>query len=414
MHDIPKLLDIAYSVPIIEGSTPTASVMDLFSKDSNLIALPVTENKVLIGIVRKSQLYKVLSKAFALDIYSRRPVRTLLDRHPIYMNPELDIHSALALLLQMDPLLEADSITLVSGRECRGIVSVSSLMMSISQNQSQLLRMLENLTARIRDELEKAAQIQQTLLPSHIFSFPGIELAADLRTCTELGGDIYDYFLIDRDRLCLVVADVSGHGVQAGMMTTATKASLHTLVRQGITTPGLLLSGMNGAILATTGHTLLMTCIVAIISLEDRLIRYANAGHNFPYLYRKGMRGVEMLENSPCFPLGFDASSPYEENTVEFSPGDALVLYSDGVPECSNGSDDYGYKRFKNCLSCLGEQSPGNCVNRVLKSLSEFRGNEKFEDDVTLVVARFKDTEIQDLSIPKEYSPMATMETMHD
>jgi phosphoserine phosphatase RsbU/P len=414
MHDIPKLLDIAYTAPIIEASTPTASVMDRFSKNSDLIALPVTENGVLIGIVRKSQLYEALSKAFALEIYSRRPIRTLLDRHPIYMNPDLDIHSALALLLQMDPLLEADSITIVSGRECRGIVSVSSLMMSISQNQSRLLRMLENLTARIRDEVEKAAQIQQVLLPSRIFSFPGIELAADLKTCTELGGDIYDYFLIDHDRLCLVVADVSGHGVQAGMMTTATKASLHTLVRQGITTPGLLLSGMNGAILATTGQTLMMTCIVAIISLGDRQIRYANAGHNFPYLYRKCSRGVEMLQSSPCFPLGFDANSLYEENTVEFSPGDTLVIYSDGVPECSNGSDNYGYKRFENCLSSLAEQSPGECVNRILKSLSEFRGNEGFEDDVTMVVARFKDTKMQDLGIRKEYPSMATMENMHD
>jgi phosphoserine phosphatase RsbU/P len=414
MHDIPRLLDIAYKAPIIESSTPTASVMHLFGMDSDLIALPVTENGVLIGIVRKSQLYQALSKAFALDIYSRRPIHTLLDKSPIYMDPELDIHSALATLLQMDPLLEADSITIVSGGKCRGIVSVSSLMMSISQNQSQLLHMLENLTARIRDEVNNAAQIQQALLPSRIFSFPGIELAADLKTCTELGGDIYDYFLIDRDRLCLVVADVSGHGVQAGMMTTATKASLHTLVRQGITTPGLLLSGMNGAILATTGHTLLMTCIVAIISLEDRQIRYANAGHNFPYLLRKDTHDIEMLQNSPCFPLGFDANSLYEENTVEFSPGDALVLYSDGVPECSNGSDDYGYKRFENCLSSLAEQSPSHCVNQILKFLSEFRGNEGFEDDVTLVVARFEDTEMQNSGIPKELSPMATMENVHD
>jgi phosphoserine phosphatase RsbU/P len=414
MHDIPRLLDIAHTVPIIEASTPTACVMELFNKDSDCIALPVIENGALIGIVRKSQLYKALSKAFALEIYNRRPICSLLDRHPIYMNPELDIHSALATLLKLDPLLEADSISIVSEEECHGIVSVSSLMMSISQNQSQLLHILENLTARIRDEVNKAAQIQQALLPSHIFSFPGIELAADLKTCTELGGDIYDYFLVDRDRLCLVVADVSGHGVQAGMMTTATKASLHTLIRQGITTPGLLVSGMNGAILATTGQTLLMTCIVAIIDLGDRQIRYANAGHNFPYLYRKCTRSVEMLQNSPCFPLGFDANSLYEENIVEFSPGDALVLYSDGIPECSNAAGDYGYKRFENCLSSLAEQSPGDCVNQILRSLSEFRGNEGFEDDVTLVVARFEDTAMQELSIPKEFSSTATLETMHD
>ncbi len=135
--------------------------MELFNKDADSIALPVLCDEVYIGLVRKSQLYKAISKAYALDIYGRRPTGSLLDPNAVQMNPELDIHSALTLLLQTDPLLETDSIAIVSNGKCHGIVAVSSLMMNISHYQSRLLEILEDPTARIRAEVHEAAQIQQ-------------------------------------------------------------------------------------------------------------------------------------------------------------------------------------------------------------------------------------------------------------
>jgi serine phosphatase RsbU (regulator of sigma subunit) len=375
----------------MEASASIESITSLFRAEVELTAVPIVENGNYLGIVSRSQLYKSLSRAYALDIYSRRPIASLLDKQAIPMSPQTDIHAALAALLKIDPALSIDSIPIVSEGDCIGIVSVSSLLMSISRSQSALLQMLEELTYRLRDEVKKAAQVQQALLPLPNFSVPHIGISADLRTSSEIGGDFYDYFLIDRNRLCAIIADVSGHGVQAGMITTAAKASLHTLVRKGVDTPAALLAEMNNSILATTRQALLMTCLVAIIDPGKREICYANAGHNFPYLCRGTKNTVQMLENPSSFPLGFDPDGVFKEITIEFNPGDTFVLYSDGINECSNGTEDYGYTRLESCLSDLVEHPPEMWAPHILHSLSAFLGNEGLRDDATLVVVGYKD-----------------------
>jgi serine phosphatase RsbU (regulator of sigma subunit) len=395
MHHIPKLIDIAQSVAEVDASTPILAVKDLFAEKPELIALPVTENGVMKGIVRRGYLFQVLSRAFALEVYSRQPIGSLLDAHNVFLDPGMDIHSALASLLEADPGLETDVIALISGSSCCGIIPISTFLMSISKNQEKLYNTLNSLTLRMRDEVQKAAQIQQALLPSCNFEFPGVCIAAELRTCTEVGGDFFDYFAIDKERLCLFIADVSGHGVQAGMVTTAAKASLHALVRNGIATPGLLLSNMNEVIRATAKQTLLMTCFVAIVDLNEKLIWYANAGHNYPYLCRNDSQSLVMLESSPCFPLGFDEKAVYREQKIPFSPGDTAVLYSDGINECSNGKEDFGYARFEECLRNISKQSLEEWVRQVMNSLSRFKGHEQFDDDVTLVAVRHEDPKEQ-------------------
>jgi phosphoserine phosphatase RsbU/P len=157
-----------------------------------------------------------------------------------------------------------------------------------------------------------------------------------------------------------------------------------------------LLSHMNEAILTATGSALLMTCVIAIINPKDRQIIYANAGHNYPYLLRHGARTIEMLQSVQCFPLGFVKIGAFEENTISFNAGDSLVLYSDGVNECSNGHEDYGYMRFEKRLSSLAGRPPRDCVHQILESLVEFRGTERLEDDISLVIARLKDAAMPD------------------
>lgn len=375
----------------MEASTSIEAIIRLFRNEADLTALPIVNNGNFLGIVSRSQLYKSLSRAYALEVYSRKPIASLLDKRAIPMSPQTDIHAALAALLKNDPALSIDSIPIVSEGACLGIVSVSSLLMSISRSQSALLQMLEELTSRLRDEVKKAAQVQQALLPLPIFSAPHIGISAGLRTCSEIGGDFYDYFFIDQDRLCVVIADVSGHGVQAGMITTAAKASLHTLVRKGVDTPAALLAEMNNSILATTRQALLMTCLVAIIDTGKREICYANAGHNFPYFCSGSRNTITMLENPPSFPLGFDPYSIYQETTIVFNPGDTIVLYSDGINECTNGTEDYGYTRLESCLSELVEHPPETWAHQILHSLSAFLGNEGLRDDATMVVVGYKD-----------------------
>jgi serine phosphatase RsbU (regulator of sigma subunit)/CBS domain-containing protein len=386
-----RLSEIVESVPAIQHSVLGREVMVLFRTQPMLHGLAVMENGHFAGIVRKSQFYRDLSRAFALELFSRRPIRFMMDANPICMEPDLDINTALSLLLQSDPAMEIDSFPVVSEGICLGIVTLSSLMMHISRSQSQLLQILEGLNARMHEEVCQAARIQQALLPARNFKFPGLTLAADIVTSTEIGGDFFDYFMIADRKICLVIADVSGHGVQAGMVTTAAKASLHTLIHHGVATPAGLLQGMNGAILATAHQNLLMTCLVVIADFGRRCCSYANAGHTFPYFYSRESNKVAMLQPDSGFPLGLDADAKYVEHHFDVSPGDMLILYSDGVHECSNGSDIFGFERFEDCLADASELQPEQLVQEVLNLITRFSGRERFEDDVTLLAARFEE-----------------------
>jgi len=388
-HVIPTLNDIMHTVPEIASATLVKDVMELFQKDQSLLALPVSEEGSFIGAINRRVLFfEHLGRPFAVDLYGRKAIKLLLDEKQPALEPGLDINAALARLLEIDSGLTIDSFPVVAGSRCLGIVSVSDLMMKISENQAMLLNTLHLLSARITEEVDKASKIQRDLLPPPEFLGSNISISAEVITSSEIGGDFYDYFPLGEGRLGLVVADVSGHGVQAGMVTTAAKASLHSLIGKGVTTPAELLYGMNNAILATARQSLLMTCLIAIIDPIDNKLTLANAGHNFPYLVRRRAVVPEMIQDVAGYPLGFEENCSYPEFTCTFRPGDTLFLYTDGIVECIDpDGEEFGYRRLERVLAKAGESSPLELRNLLRQTAELFTGSSTFEDDVTLLVA---------------------------
>ncbi len=383
---IPRLREIVRSMAGIASCTPVKEVVEIFRKEPSLPALPVADHGTFRGVIsRKNLFFRHLARPFAMDLYARNPVGELMDDSPVVMAPDLDVNAALAELLVRDPALETDAFPVVAEGGCLGIVAVSDLMMRISESQTQLLHALQGLSARITEEVARASKIQQDLLPPGEFSHGGITVSAGVRTSSEIGGDFFDYFPLGEGRLGLVVADVSGHGVQCGMVTTAAKASLHTLVAQGITTPGVLLHFMNNAILATARQALLMTCLVAVIDLEREELSLANAGHNFPYLHRRG-GAPEVIDAVAGYPLGFEEDCLFQELTTRFARGDALFLYSDGIVECVNREgEEFGYGRLEAFLEEQGDAPPDVLRRSLLERAARFTGEDRFDDDVTLL-----------------------------
>ena len=386
---IPEISEIMRPSQEIDSGTLVKDVIEIFQKDPSLLAIPVTAGNRFLGVINRKVLFiEHLGRPFAVDLYSRKPISQLLPESQFAIEPEIDINDTLAKLLEVDPALAIDSFPVTKDDRCLGIVSVSDLMMKVSKCQGILFDTLKLLSSRINEEVSKASIIQRDLLPPSEYSDSNITISAGLITSSEIGGDFYDYFPLDGNRFGLVVADVSGHGVQAGMVTTAAKASLHTLISKGVTTPAALLSGMNNAILATAKQSLLMTCLVAVIDVEKEKVTFSNAGHNFPYLFRSQQKKLDRVEEVAGYPLGFEKDFLYSECSAGFSPGDVLFLYTDGIIECLNfEGEEFGYERLEGVLSRAGECSPLELRNLLRRSAEIFTSISTFEDDVTLLIA---------------------------
>lgn len=386
---LPGVRDIMASTRGIPSSMKVSEVVEVFRGDLSLLVLPLLEGDRCVGAVSRGNLFfRHLSRKYASDLFSNKPIEVLKDEKPLLIPSHLDITGALEFLLQSDPRLEADAFLVVEEERCLGSVPVAELMINISAAQRRLLDTLQSLSARIREEVEHGREIQRDLLPEPEYIFNNIRIAAGMTTSTEIGGDFYDYFSLGDNRLGLVIADVSGHGVQSGMVTTAAKASLHTLLSSGVSTPAGLLSGMNRAIMATARRRLLMTCFIAVIDTGKGHMLFANAGHNFPYLYRRRSGELRLLDEAIGFPLGLDENPVFQEMSAEFSAGDLFVLYTDGIVECRDRNDEeFGYERMERVILNRVEDKPDGVVSALLESTLEFAGTSVLEDDVTILVA---------------------------
>ncbi|BCS55937.1 PP2C family protein-serine/threonine phosphatase [Geobacter sp. SVR] len=387
-ENLPSLAEVTRNVPAIPATTQVKDVVAMFQGDGNLLMLPVCGTSGMEGVISRRELFSThLARNYALELYRRKPISMLMDESPLTMSPHLDINQALSRLLDHDPDLVTDSFPVLEGDRYIGVVHVAEMIMSISRAQAALLDTLELLSARIRSEVEQARQVQQRLLPPVPFRHAGLLLDAVLINSTEISGDFYDYFAIDQNRLGVLVADVSGHGVQSGMVATAAKAGLQMLLDRGVHAAGELLAGINSAVLATSSNAMMMTAVVAVFDRSTHAVSLANAGHPYPYRYCAADGGVSMLEGVGGFPLGFDSDSEYVELTVDFRCGDRLLLFSDGIVEALNeAGEEFGYARFEAAIEQGISGGPGEFRQGLVRAALQFGNADGFDDDVTIVV----------------------------
>lgn len=386
---VPLVISVARPVAAIPEETTVSQVIERFRIDTALLALPVVAADGSFNIISRRELFSIhLAKPFARELFGRKPVAALLDSCSLMLSGSLDIHAALGELLQHDPRLENDCFGIIEQGRCVGIGAVADLMMAISQSQAGLLATLERLSRRIRDEVEMARRVQADLLPATPLHHAGIAVAAGLVNSTEISGDFYDVFPLDEHRLGLLVADVTGHGVQAGLVTTAAKAGLQTLLEGALPTPVQILNGINRAILATGKGTLLMTAVVAIIDRQNATATLGSAGHPFPCWCPAATGQWQTIELEPGLPLGFDRGAHYRETTIPFLPGDRLLLFSDGIQEAENRQGEpFGACQLTATLQREAASGPERLLDAVLSEARAFCGQEHFDDDVTIVVA---------------------------
>jgi sigma-B regulation protein RsbU (phosphoserine phosphatase) len=248
--------------------------------------------------------------------------------------------------------------------------------------------------ATMEKELEVARTIQETLVPpTDIIEKSFIKLAGYFQPATQCGGDWWTVHELAGGKLLVVIGDVTGHGVPSAMITAAAKAacdSVRAFTNEEVTVT-YLLEIMNRAIFEAAKRKFVMTCFASVIDPAAHTITFANAGHNFPYIYRKdetgkGQFGALMTRGNR---LGDLQESKYQAKEMELRPDDVLVWYTDGIVECENeAGEEYGEKRFRAAIRRAEGKDPAHMRDDVVAAAQTFFGQRPRKDDITMVFAR--------------------------
>ena len=260
----------------------------------------------------------------------------------------------------------------------------------LSAGYSLFLRVVGEETkkrARLETEVAVARRIQQSLQPSTAFKTDWCEAAGITVPATEVGGDYFDMIKISDDEAVIVIADVSGHGVGAGILSAMTKSALHTELHH-TTVPAELMFNLNNAVYQVTDKKMFVSFAYLLLDKRTMTAHVATAGHPPIFLIQKS-DGAIIEIRTPNLALAVQASTQYTERAVHVNHGDVLILYTDGITEAMNDKgEQFGADRLKELISNTERGSSEALSNSIMASVRTFAIKREFADDATIVVVR--------------------------
>jgi hypothetical protein len=262
----------------------------------------------------------------------------------------------------------------------------ASLSDDINQTVVTLKGYIEAAEKRIEQELILAHTIQASSLPQ-VFDFPErdeFKLFASMKPAKEVGGDFYDFFFVDRDRIALVIADVSGKGIPAALFMMQSKTAIRSFAEAG-GTPEEILIKSNDALCEGNEAEMFVTVWIGIIDLTNGVMQCANAGHEYPVIKRAGGE-YELLKDKHSFPLAAMPVIKVKPYEIRLNPGDRLFVYTDGIPEAINEAEEqYGTERLTKTLNDNKEKSVTETLPIVSESINAFKMDADQFDDITML-----------------------------
>lgn len=244
----------------------------------------------------------------------------------------------------------------------------------------------------IEGELRVARDIQMGIVPRIFPAFPDrpeVELFAVLDSAKEVGGDFYDYYALDADRIFLVIGDVSGKGVPASLVMAVTMTLFKAYARPD-RSPAEVAAKVNNKLAEGNDNGLFVTAFCAVLDLRTGVLRYANAGHNPPVVLRASGES-DYLPRRGGLVLGAMPEYPYRTGSLALAPGDTLVLYTDGVTEAMDAHDTL-FGEANLLAACLPERrrAPRVVVESVFAAVRAFAGAAPQSDDITILAVRYQ------------------------
>ena len=275
---------------------------------------------------------------------------------------------------------------------------IGDLASCVNAMSVSLQKYIADLTAvtaekeRIGAELNVATKIQADMLPQIYPAFPDhkeFDLFGTMDPAKEVGGDLYDYLLLDDDHLMIVVGDVSGKGVPAALFMVIAKTLLETHSIQRLS-PSEIFQRTNNELCKGNETGLFVTCWLGIVTLSTGEMRFVNAGHPFPVLYHNGE--FTFVKTKPNFVLGGMEGLPFTEHTITLEKGDRLLVYTDGVTEATDANEKlFGDDRLMAAMKGTEKLTAPETCKALRKSIDAFVGDAEQFDDITMLQLILKD-----------------------
>ena len=245
----------------------------------------------------------------------------------------------------------------------------------------------------LKKDLTTARDIQQYILPRVFPPFPevtdSLDIYALMEAAKDIGGDFYDFFRIDDDRIAFVIADVCGKGIPAALFMAVSRTMIRTKgVQSG--NPGECLTESNRLLASYSVDCMFLTMFYAIYNVKTGFVDYCNAGHNPPHLLRAD-GSIEELPRAKNTIVGAFDGIAYKEDTLQIEKGDTLVMFTDGVTEAMNAAfEEYGAERLDSVLAKQAGKDCQQVVEAVKADISDFVNGAEQSDDITMLVIKRK------------------------
>jgi phosphoserine phosphatase RsbU/P len=244
-----------------------------------------------------------------------------------------------------------------------------------------------------RRELEIAHDVQQRLFPQELPPMPGLDYAGACRPALGVGGDYYDFIALSNTMIGIAIGDVSGKGIPAALLMATLRAYLRGQITQRQADLTVVMANLNKLVFESSAANRYATFFYAELDASSRTLRYVNAGHNPPMLFRQSSGGREILRLDTGGPvIGLMEECVYREGQIPLEAGDVLVAYTDGVSEAMNGSDvEWGEERLMNAVWPNRTAPSAGLIDRIMAAADAFVADAPQYDDMTLVVVRVTD-----------------------
>ena len=272
-------------------------------------------------------------------------------------------------------------------------IDFDDLEATIDKTLEHLMIMREALRSRdelvaLRQELGVAAQMQESILPTDFPRDPRFELHASMTPAREVGGDFYDFFRLEDERLGIVVADVSGKGVPAALFMMVSRTLMKgTAIGEG--DPAACLTEVNQLLTESNEESMFVTVFYSSFNPETGHLEYANAGHNLPYVVKPSGE-VRQIDCPPGLVLGVLPEFDFPGGSLDLEPGDVLFFYTDGVNEAMDeNGEEFGDERLTRVLAEAAGSSAADLSQRMVEAVHAHAGEAPQSDDITCVTLRY-------------------------